>query len=90
MKWIDVSGGCGGHNGEYDWKCSNCNYTDWQASNVDPNKHNTQCKGCQQFPEQSKKPTIVPDERKHELYHSDYHEGYVEGWNDCRKEILGG
>ena len=52
MKWIDVSGGCGGHNGEYDWKCSDCNYTDWQARNVDPNKDNTQCKGCQQFPEQ--------------------------------------
>lgn len=59
MKWIDVSNGCGGHNGEYDWKCSNCGYIDWQASYVNPNKDNTQCRKCNEYPEkpkQQKKP----------------------------------
>lgn len=54
MKWIDVSNGCGGHNGEYDWKCSNCGNEDWQAHGVNPNKDGTQCRRCGSRPEAEK------------------------------------
>lgn len=60
MKWIDVSNNCGGHNGEYDWKCSICGAVDWQAHGVNPNKDGTQCRKCGARPEAEKEVVKVP------------------------------
>ncbi len=47
--WIDVSHGCGGHRGEYDWKCSECGYVDWFAGYTNPNKEpKAQCPRCKE------------------------------------------
>jgi hypothetical protein len=54
MKWIDISGGNGGHRGEYDWKCDACGGQDWFASYTDPNKERVPCKHCGKKPVKAK------------------------------------
>ena len=43
VAWVDISGRCGGHRGEYDWKCTKCGKVDWFASYTDPNKERVKC-----------------------------------------------
>lgn len=46
LPWKDVSYGCGGHLGEYDWKCQTCGNITWFAHNTDPNKEGIECLDC--------------------------------------------
>lgn len=60
MKWIDISNRCGGHNGEYDWKCDACGGQDWFASYTDPNKERVPCKHCGKKPAKAKEAKDEP------------------------------
>lgn len=55
MKWVDVSNNIGGHNGEYDWQCSNCNHIEWFARYTNPNREKCTCWYCKQKPDGEQK-----------------------------------
>lgn len=47
LAWLDVSNNCGGHNGEYDWKCQACGNTTCFSRSTDPNKEGIPCLDCE-------------------------------------------